>query len=72
MGERRSRASLEGEWPAASVVTRLFGTWSAARAVAAERAGEIDEGAGVGVRVIWQGIDLPAETPGIHRNNPRI
>ena len=29
----------EGEWPAASVVTRLFGTWSAARAVAAERLG---------------------------------
>jgi hypothetical protein len=26
----------EGEWPAASVVTRLFGTWSGARAVAAE------------------------------------
>jgi AraC-like DNA-binding protein len=24
----------QGEWPAASVVTRLFGTWSAARAVA--------------------------------------
>ena len=31
----------EGEWPAASVVTRLFGTWSAARAVAAQRAGEM-------------------------------
>ena len=26
----------EGEWPAAIVVTRLFGTWSGARAVAAE------------------------------------
>jgi hypothetical protein len=26
----------EGEWPAASVVTRLFGTWSGARAVAEE------------------------------------
>ena len=25
------------------------------------------EGAGAGVLVIWQGIDLPAETPGIHR-----
>jgi hypothetical protein len=31
----------QGEWPAASVVTRLFGTWGAARAVAAQRAGEI-------------------------------
>ena len=26
----------EGEWPAASVVTRLFGTWSGARAAVAE------------------------------------
>jgi len=32
---------VEGEWPAASVVTRLFGTRSAARAVAAQRAGEM-------------------------------
>jgi hypothetical protein len=31
----------QGEWPAASVVTRLFGTWSAARAVAAQRAAEM-------------------------------
>ena len=31
----------EGEWPAASIVTRLFGTWSAARAVAAQRAEEM-------------------------------
>ena len=31
----------QGEWPAASVVTRLFGTWSAARAVAAQRAEEM-------------------------------
>jgi hypothetical protein len=30
----------EGEWPAASVVTHLFGTWSAARTVAAQRAAE--------------------------------
>jgi hypothetical protein len=34
-GEALARLD-EGEWPAASVVTRLFGTWSAARAVAAE------------------------------------
>jgi AcrR family transcriptional regulator len=29
-----------GDWPAASVVTRLFGTWSDARAVAAQRCEE--------------------------------
>jgi hypothetical protein len=38
---RRGGQALErlagGEWPPASVVTRLFGTWSAARAVAAQR-----------------------------------
>jgi hypothetical protein len=28
-----------------------------------------DEGAGVGGFLIWQGIDLPAETPGIDRKN---
>jgi len=37
---RRGGAALarlaEGEWPAASVVTRLFGTWSGARALAAQ------------------------------------
>jgi hypothetical protein len=38
---RRTRAPHAGEWPAASVVTRVFGTWSVARAVAARRAGEI-------------------------------
>jgi hypothetical protein len=31
----------QGEWPAASVVTRRFGKWSAARAVAAQRAGKM-------------------------------
>ena len=39
-GEALARLA-QGEWPAASVVTRLFGTWSAARAVAAQRAGEM-------------------------------
>ena len=39
-GEAVARLA-EGEWPAASVVTRPFGTWSAARAVAAQRAGEM-------------------------------
>jgi AraC-like DNA-binding protein len=45
-GEALARLA-QGEWPAASVVTRLFGTWSAARAVAAPRAGEMTRGAGV-------------------------
>ena len=39
-GEAVARLA-EGEWPAASVVTRQFGTWSAARAVAAQRAREM-------------------------------
>jgi len=39
-GDAPARVAQE-EWPAASVVTRLFGTWSAARAVAARRAGEM-------------------------------
>jgi hypothetical protein len=39
---REARARLaQAEWPAASVVTRLFGTWSGARAVAEHRAGEM-------------------------------
>ena len=67
-GDARARLA-EGEWPAASVVTRLFGTWSAARVVAAQRAGEMIEGAGVGVAVICQGVDLPAETSRIGRKN---
>ena len=41
---RRGGEALErlarGDWPAASVVTRLFGTWAAARAVALAEAGE--------------------------------
>ena len=39
-GDALARLAQE-EWPAARVVTRLFGTWSAARAVAAQRAGEM-------------------------------
>ena len=35
-GEALTRLA-QGEWPAATVVTRLFGTWSDARAVAAQR-----------------------------------
>ncbi len=65
-GDARARLA-EGEWPAASVVTRLFGTWSAARAVARAAGWGDDERAGVSVLIIWQGLDLPAETPGIDR-----
>ena len=53
----------EGEWPAPSVLTRLFGAWSAAGAVAAQRRRD-GERTGVGVLVICQGVDLPAEPPG--------
>jgi hypothetical protein len=38
-GEALERLTA-GEWPAASVVTRLFGTWAAARVVAVPEAGE--------------------------------
>ena len=36
---RGARAAGRGEWPAASVVTRLFGSWAAARAAAPRQAG---------------------------------
>jgi hypothetical protein len=60
---------VSGKWPAASVVGRAFGSWDAARA-AAERVGWGDAGGiSVDVRAIWQGIHVPAITPGIHRKN---
>jgi AcrR family transcriptional regulator len=48
-----------GEWPAASVVTRLFGTWAAARTLASqhERAGKTLAANDI---VIGQKLDLPA------------
>ena len=50
----------EGEWPAASVVTRLFGTWSAARAVAVQRAGEVTrEPASASLSFGRESISLP-------------
>jgi hypothetical protein len=50
----------EGEWPAESVVTRLFGTWSAARAAAAEQAGEMtSEPASVSSSFGRESISLP-------------
>ncbi|MHB1568566.1 MAG: helix-turn-helix domain-containing protein [Solirubrobacteraceae bacterium] len=39
-GEEVLARLAQREWPAASVVTRLFGTWSAARAEAVERSGD--------------------------------
>ena len=42
---RRGGSALErlakGEWPAASVVTDVFGTWAAARAAAANQVGDL-------------------------------
>jgi AraC-like DNA-binding protein len=58
-GEAVARLA-EGEWPAASVVTRLFGTWSAARAAAAEQAGEMtSEPASVSSSFGRESISLP-------------
>ena len=60
---RRGGEALErlagGRWPSASVVTRLFGTWSA-RAVAAQRAGEMKrEPASVSSSFARESISLP-------------
>ena len=58
-GEAVARLA-EGEWPAASVVTRLFGTWGAARAVAAQRAGEMTrEPASAASSFARESISLP-------------
>jgi hypothetical protein len=58
-GEAVARLA-EGEWPAASVVTRLFGTWSAARAVTAQRAGEMTrEPASASSSFARESISLP-------------
>jgi hypothetical protein len=57
----------QGEWPAASVVTRLFGTWSAARALAAQRARDMTREPALELTPFGQGVHLPAETPRIDR-----
>ncbi len=58
-GEALARLA-EGEWPAASVVTRLFGTWSAACAVAVQRAGEMTrEPASASSSFCRESISLP-------------
>ena len=61
---RRGGRALErlaaGEWPPASVVTRLFGSWSAARAVASERVeGPTREAASVASSFGRESIPLP-------------
>ena len=59
-GEALGRLA-EGVWPAASVVTHLFGTWGTARAMAAERAGERStmESAPVSSSIGRESISLP-------------
>ena len=59
-GEAVARLA-EGEWPAASVVTRLFGTWGTARAMAAERVEERStmESAPVSSSIGRESIPLP-------------
>lgn len=42
VGERRLERLMEGDWPAVSVVTRLFGRWAfARRAVLRDDAGAL-------------------------------
>jgi hypothetical protein len=59
-GEALARLA-EGESPAASVVTRLFGTWGTARAMAAERVGKRStmESAPVSSSIGRESIPLP-------------
>ena len=65
-GEAVARLA-EGEWPAASFVTRLFGTLSAARAASAEQAGEMtSEPASASESFGRESISLP-KPPGIRR-----
>jgi hypothetical protein len=47
-GGEALRRLKHGCWPSASVVTRLFGTWSAARSVAAHRTGAMTTGPACG------------------------
>ena len=69
---RRGGEALErlarGEWPAASVVTRLFGTWAAARAAASGE--DVDAprtGGPEPVEPIGHTGDLYAQSPAIAR-----
>jgi hypothetical protein len=58
-GEAYERLA-DGEWPAASVVTRLVGTWSAARAMAAERVESMTREAALAASSFGRGcISLP-------------
>ena len=65
-GEALARLA-EGEWPAASVVTRLFGSWAAARlAVAGGDANGLQRGARPADLIGHTG-DLCAQSPAIAR-----
>jgi hypothetical protein len=69
---RRGGEALErlarGEWPAASVVGNLFGTWAAARAaVSGEDFGAAPEGGSEPVELIGHTGDLCAQSPVIAR-----
>jgi hypothetical protein len=59
-GEALARLA-QGEWPAASVVTRLFGTWSGAPALAAQMVGEMQprESASASPSFARNSISLP-------------
>ena len=64
-GEAVARLA-EGEWPPASVVTHLFGTW-APLARWLRSGSKRGRQVGADVLVNWQGIHSPAETPAIRR-----
>jgi AraC-like DNA-binding protein len=67
-GEALNRLTC-GEWPAASAVGNLFGTWAAARAAAAsgEDVGPAQSGGREPVEPIGHTGDLCAQSPGIDR-----
>ena len=69
---RRGGAALEqlarGEWPAASVVSRLFGTWAAGRTAASGEGVDASQTGGQEpVEVIGHTGDLCAQSPRIAR-----
>jgi hypothetical protein len=69
---RRGGEALErlarGEWPAASVVGSLFGTWDAARAAASgDGSGDAQAGGSEPVGLIGHTGDLCAQSPQIAR-----
>jgi AcrR family transcriptional regulator len=62
-----------GAWPAASVVTPVFGTWSAGRAAAAQAAGEPQtREPAMRMRGVWAVTQSHCLNPGNRLLNPRI